>query len=113
MLEGNPESYISLVALGEALAGLGENEEAVRVVRRAFELMPTETDAFRGPLMRLEATLRVLAVAGDGDATLAVLDEYLSGLGHWSIEGLLPDPRLDPIRDDPRFQVLVDKYRRQ
>ena len=113
VLEESPESYFALVALGEVLAGLGETEEALAAVRRAFELMPRERDAFRGPLTQLEGTMRVLAVAGDDDATLAALDEYLSGPGHWSIEGLLPDPNLDNIRDDPRFQALVEKYRRR
>jgi hypothetical protein len=50
--------------------------------------------------------------AGDFESALQNLDIYLSGEGNWSIEGLLPDPRLDPIRDDPRFIALVDKYRR-
>lgn len=29
-----------------------------------------------------------------------------------AIEGLLPSPRLDPVRDNPSFQALVAKYRR-
>ena len=41
------------------------------------------------------------------------LDAYLAAEGVWSIEGLLPDPRLDPVRDYPRFKALVEKYRRQ
>ena len=42
-----------------------------------------------------------------------VLDDYLKAPGYWSIKGLLPDPALDPIRDYPRFQALVEKYDRQ
>ncbi len=44
----------------------------------------------------------------------ASLDEYLGSRGAaWTIEGLLPDPRLDPIRDDPRFLAVVEKHRRR
>jgi hypothetical protein len=31
----------------------------------------------------------------------------------WSLEGLLPDPRLDSIHNDPRFSALVEKHRRR
>jgi hypothetical protein len=31
----------------------------------------------------------------------------------WSLEGLLPDPRLDSIRNDTRFAALVEKHRRR
>jgi hypothetical protein len=55
----------------------------------------------------------VLLPAGATDAAIDELDAYLEAPGRWSIEGLLPDPRLDPIRDDPRFLALVEKYRRQ
>ena len=41
------------------------------------------------------------------------LDAYLAGPGWLSIEDLLVDPRLDPIREDPRFSTVVEKYRRQ
>ena len=41
-----------------------------------------------------------------------LLDDYLGTRGAaWTIEGLLPDPRLDPIRDNPRFVALVEKHR--
>ncbi len=55
----------------------------------------------------------VFVAAEDYDAAIEAFDVYLPVPGWWSIEGLLPDPRLDPIRDDPHFQALVEKYRRQ
>jgi len=54
----------------------------------------------------------LLLAVGDYDSAITELDAYLSAPGEWSIEGLLPDPRLDPIRSDPRFQELVEKYQR-
>ncbi len=55
----------------------------------------------------------VFVAAEDYDAAIEAFEVYLGAPGYWSIEGLLPDPRLDPIRDAPRFVALVDKYRRQ
>jgi hypothetical protein len=60
-----------------------------------------------------DAAIRVLARAGAVDAAVEQLDIYLAGPGFWSIEGLLPNPRLDPLRDEPGFRMLVEKYRRQ
>jgi len=97
-------------ALGTVLAGLGESEEAVRLARRAIDA--TSSDTFARPNYQLDAIF-VFAMADDIDAAIEELDAYLGVPGWWSIEGLLPDPRLDPIRDDLRFQALVEKYRRR
>jgi len=66
-----------------------------------------------GSQNQLEAILRVLVPAGDLDSAIEQLDAFLAAPGYWSIEGLLPDPRLDPLRDDPRFVSLVEKYKRR
>ncbi len=65
-----------------------------------------------GPQIQIDAIIRVFAPAGAADAAIEELDAYLSAPGLWSIEGLLPDPRLDSIRDDPRFEALVEKFAR-
>jgi tetratricopeptide (TPR) repeat protein len=101
------------IALGEVLAGLGENESAIRAARHGIALQPTSLDAVDGPLIQVDGIIRVFLPAGDYDGAIEELDVYLAGPGQWSIEGLLPDPRLDPIRDDPRFQALVEKYKRR
>ena len=48
----------------------------------------------------------------DFNRAIEELERYLAAPGLWSIEGLLPNPTLDPIRDDPRFQALVERYGR-
>ena len=60
-----------------------------------------------------DAILRVLGPAGDVSAAVTQFELMLSEPGYSSLEALLPDPRLDAIRDDPRFQALVEKYKRQ
>ena len=112
-LEANPEDFRLYNALGMILAGLGESEEAVRMARQAIDdALPTSRDTYAHPLWQMQ-TILALAMAGDSDAAIEELDTYLGAPGRWSIEGLLPDPRLDLIRDDPRFDALVEKYRRR
>ena len=112
-LDANPDDARLVLALGEAMVGLGESDEGVGLARRAMALLSPERDAIVGPRIRLDAVRRVFVPAGDYDAAIEELDIYLAGLGQWSIEGLLRDPRLEPILDDPRFLELVKKYGRR
>ena len=102
------------IALGAVLAGLGENDAAVRAAYQAMEMLPTSRDVITGSFIRSDAIRRVFIPAGAHEVAIAELDAYLAVQGgRWTIEELLPGPRLDPIRDDPRFQAVVEKYRRQ
>ena len=111
-IQADPENFRFYTALGRVLAGLGDTEAAVRMINRSKELMPRSVDSNSGAVTQVEAA-KTFAMMGDADQAITELDEYLAGLGNWSIEGLEPDPRFDLIRDDPRFQELVEKYRRQ
>jgi len=113
-LETNPNDARIVLALGEALVGLGEFEQGIRLGHRAMEILPASRDAVTGAIITLHAAVRIFAPAGDSDAVIQNLDAYFAGsFGFMAIEGVLPDPRLDGVRDDPRFQALVEKYRRQ
>lgn len=101
------------MSLAEALAGLGERDAAAREARRAIELLPTSADGMVGPAILLNTALRVFAPLADWDTVITELDAYLSAPGWYSIDGILLDPRLDPIRNDPRLLALAEKYKRQ
>jgi tetratricopeptide (TPR) repeat protein len=113
-LQARPEDYRLYISLGEALVGLGEREAAIRAAERALEILPLSLDAYAGRFVQMQAIKSVLVPAAANDRALELLDEYLSVPGGgYSIEGLLPDPRLDSIRNEPRFVTLVEKYKRQ
>jgi len=97
-----------LLSRARALAGLGEQDAALEIIHRCIreKLQPNTT-------MTRVIMVRTLVAAGDYDGAIEELDSYLGASGAWSIEGLLPDPLLDPIRDDPQFGALVEKYRRR
>ncbi|MEO8465409.1 MAG: winged helix-turn-helix domain-containing protein [Gammaproteobacteria bacterium] len=100
------------IALAETAAALGEPAAALESARQAANLLPKKTDAIAGSGLQIAAVIRVLVLAGDMDEAVRELDDYLSGPGHWSTEGLLADPRIDPIRNDPRFMAVVARHRR-
>ncbi len=111
-LDLSPEDARIHMALAGVQAGLNESQAARDSVRRAMELVSSSTDAYEAPDYQLMAT-RVLAAAGYHDEAIEELEGYLASPADWTIEGLLPDPRLDPIRDEPRFQALVERFQRQ
>lgn len=93
------------------LVGRGRSEEAVSIGRQLWS--ETGPDGPFASMLRLWLAREVFA-PGQADAlAIQLLDEYLSRPGSWSIEGLSPDPRFDPIRDDPGFAALIVKHRRR
>jgi len=98
----------ALCVLGMIDAALGRKDEALREGRRAVELFPITRDAVTGAEI-----LRNLAItyawAGEKDLALKQL-EYVVGIpGPISYGQLRLHPWWDPLRDDPRFEKLVDE----
>ena len=109
-MERAPNHARALIAYGEALAGLGETNAAVRAARRALELNPREADALIRMMVRYEAIVRVFARTGDTEALLEQLQDYLSSPADWTIDGLRLDPRMRPAFHDPRVNALVAEF---
>ena len=57
-----------------------------------------------------EAAARVLAQAGLADEALVHLETVLANNTPVSVHTLALDPLLDPIRDHPGFQALLERY---
>jgi TolB-like protein/Flp pilus assembly protein TadD len=95
--------------LGLILAGLGRKEEAIKEGKRAVELLPESEDAFDGPQATV-ALAQIYAWTGEPDEAFRLLDHLLVVSNGLTIPMLKLDPSWDPLRNDPRFQGLIDKY---
>ena len=92
-----------------ALAWLGQKEAALAEVKRAQELLPESKDAFDGPQIT-EALAQIYAIFGDAALAFPILDGLLQRPSQVTVQVLKLNPVWDPIRTDPQFQALIDKY---
>src|SRR5438552_9622027 len=103
---GDPGRHVQL---GAVLAGLGLKEEAVNEGRKAVESVPESQDAFEGP-QATAALAEIYALVGEYDEAFRLLDHLLKVPNGLTVPTLKLDPIWDPLRKDPRFQALIDKY---
>jgi tetratricopeptide (TPR) repeat protein len=94
---------------GLILAALGQKQEAIAEGKRAVELLPESQDAFDGP-QGTAALAQIYAWTGEFDEAFRLLDHLLVVPNGLTIPMLKLDPAWDPLRQDPRFQALIDKY---
>jgi tetratricopeptide (TPR) repeat protein len=106
-----PEDARLHTSLGIAYAGLGRSEEAVASALRGVKLMPIDKDVFVGCWL-LQDLAWVYVMTGHPDAAVDAFDRILSMPSIFSIELLLADPRIDPLREHPGFLALVEKHKR-
>ena len=91
---------------------LGENEAALLEAQRARELLPESKDAFGGQEITAAAA-EVYAIVGNNNQAIEILEELLHRPSWIAVEGLKVDPVWDPLRSDPHFQALLNKYGRK
>jgi hypothetical protein len=79
--------------------------------RRAAELLPVDKDAMTGPEL-----LRNLAItyawAGEKDLAFKQLEELLPLYAPLSFGQLKLHPWWDPLRDDPRFEKIMEESKK-
>jgi len=111
LVREQPEYAEALSVLGMSDAALGRKEEALREGRRAAELFPVTKDAVTGAEI-----LRNLAItqawAGEKDLAFTQLDQLLRIYCPVSYGQLRLHPWWDPLRDDPRFEKLVEESKK-
>jgi TolB-like protein/Tfp pilus assembly protein PilF len=109
LIRRNPDRAEAHVALADVLAWLGDKEAAFAAITRAQQLLPESKDAFDGPGITAKAA-EIYAMFGDAATAVTLLDGLLQQPSPVSVAMLKLNPIWDPIRNDPRFQALIDKY---
>src|SRR4029077_1076692 len=94
---------------GLILASLDRKQDAIAEGKRAVELLPESQDAFDGP-KSTAALAQIYAWTGESDEAFRLIDHLLGVPNGLAISMLKLDPAWDPLRKDPRFQALIDKY---
>jgi TolB-like protein/Flp pilus assembly protein TadD len=109
LLREAPDDAARHAQHGLILAGLGQKNEAIAEGKRAVELLPESQDALDGP-QATAALAQIYASTGERDEAFRLLDHLLAVPSGLTVPMVKVDPVWDPIRNDPRFQALIDKY---
>ena len=111
----SPKSAQRHANFGLVNALMGRKEDAIREARRACELMPESKDALDGSLLSAYLALAYARV-GETDQAFQLLERLLKISGpvdsagySVTVNDLKYRWEWDPIRNDPRFQKLIDQ----
>ena len=97
----------ALCVLGLVDAALGNRKDAIREAKRAAELLPVAKDSIDGARV-LKYLALTYAWTGKKDAAFVELEKAARLPGYLNYGELKLDSVWDPIRNDPRFQKIVD-----
>ena len=109
LLESAPSNADLHQWMTTVLAFLDENDAAINEAKLAVDL--TAKDLFAGP-SAVENLARTYAWVGRTDEALELIERLLGSAydGALTIPSLQLDPAWDTLRDDPRFQALIEKH---
>jgi hypothetical protein len=98
--------------LARAYCLLGMKDKAISTAQHAIELEPVSVDAMTGS-DHIRTLASVYAWTGEHDLAIKQLDSVLFQIPTmWSsTKWLKIAPEFIPLRDSPKFQALLEKYR--
>ena len=111
IIRTQPDYPEGLCVLGIIDVLLGRNEEALREGRRAVELFPISKDAMTGAELLRNLAI-IYAWAGENDLAFEQLEQLLPLHGPISYGQLRLHPWWDALRDDPRFDRIVEEAKK-
>jgi TolB-like protein/class 3 adenylate cyclase len=97
--------------LGMANAGLGRKEDALAQGRHAVELLPVAKDAMTGSEILRNLAI-IYAWLGETDLAIKQLEDLLPLYGPISYGQLRLHPWWDALRDDPRFDAIIEEAKK-
>ena len=100
-LDHHPKEARALYMGANALVCLGESERGVSWAERALEIEPNEP-------MVLYNVGCVYSLAGEPDRALECIEKAVRNRPAY-VDWIRHDSNLDPLRDHPRFQALLEQ----
>ena len=76
---------------------------------QSLQLMPVSKDALKGTSL-LNSLAIVYTMTGDYDKAIDLLEYLLENPSMLQAAVLRLHPQWDPLRDNPRFRALLEKY---
>jgi tetratricopeptide (TPR) repeat protein len=104
LIAQNPDDERLISSLGYAYAGLGRRQDAADSAVRAMRARQ------RAGREISDAPARILAQANLPDVAVPYLEAMLEAHSPFSTETMKLDPLLDPIREDPAFVALMERF---
>jgi TolB-like protein/Flp pilus assembly protein TadD len=98
-LEEDPEA---LALLAQAYIKTGRKAEGLKILAELNETA-------RRSYVRPELFAMIYAALGDKSKAIRLLEDEYQNRDGFDLTGIKTDPRLDPLRDEPRFQELLAK----
>lgn len=91
---------------------VGENEAAIELARMAVDrFAPEGCRGYSAQIYVCPTLARVLAHFGEYDEAMDLLEVMLPAPSRFTVHILEIDPIWDPLRAQPRFQALLERYR--
>jgi TolB-like protein/Flp pilus assembly protein TadD len=109
MITNFPEDHRLYSSLGIAYAGLGFEEKAIVTCEKAVKMLPVRKEAWKGVYL-IENMAYTYVLLGNYAEAMKKIDYLLSIPGPLSSKIIEMDPRWEPLKNQPEFKKILEKY---